>query len=65
MLEGRYKVIKEIHIYDCDLGQLKIPEGKIIELRGCELVGIVDGIRFPSRLLSVCDENLLRIYDPT
>ena len=30
---GRYKVVKDIHVYHCGLGQLKVPEGKILELK--------------------------------
>lgn len=59
---GRYKVIDDIHIYSCDLGQLKIPKGKIVELEEHGFLGCTDGIKFPGRMLDFCRSQLQRIY---
>lgn len=43
---GKYKVIKDIYIYVCDLGSLKVPKGKIIEMKEYKSA-YVDGERIP------------------
>ncbi len=62
---GKYKVIDDIHVFDCDLGQLKVPKEKIIEIKEgwYRLIGCADGIEFPARLLDTCKLQLQRIYD--
>lgn len=68
----KYKVTDEIHVYDCYHGQLKIPKGKVLEIKKERVytmftdfihIGICDGITFPSELLDICKSNLERIYD--
>lgn len=61
METGKYRVINDIHVFDCDLGQLKIAKGKIVEIKEHGFLGSVDGNEFPGRLLDICASQLERI----
>lgn len=61
MQDGKYKVIEEIHVYSCILGQLKIPKGKIIEIKEHGFSGYADGIRFDARLLEYCQHMMVKL----
>lgn len=63
MNSGKYKVISDIHIFDCNLGQLKIAKGEIVEVKEHGFLGNVEGNEFPGRLLDICVSQLQRIYD--
>lgn len=68
--EGIYRVIHEIHVFDCFFGQLKIPKGKVVEIKRIEdnimfttikTIGICDGIEFPAELLENCEAYLKQL----
>lgn len=61
MLQGKYRVVKEIHIYDCTYGQLKMGKGVIFEVKIDGLTAYADNISFPTRLLDGCEEYVERI----
>lgn len=60
MKSGKYKVIEDIHVYICALGQLKVPKGKIIEVKE-DGSAYVDGERTPTRFLEVSKSHLLKM----
>lgn len=60
MESGKYKVIEDIHVYICALGQLKVPKGKIIEVKEYKSA-YVDGERIPYGFLEVCRSHLLKV----
>lgn len=57
---GKYKVIKDIYIYVCTLGSLKVPKGKIIEVKENKSA-YIDGERVPYGFLEVCRSHLLKV----
>lgn len=61
MKSGRYKVVDGINIYICALGQLNIPEGKIVEVRE-DGSAYVEGERISARLLEASESHLLRMF---
>lgn len=63
MNSGKYKVVKEIHVFDCTLGQIKIPKEKTVEIKEHGFVGVVEGNEFPGRLIDICESHLQRVYD--
>ncbi len=60
---GKYITTDDIHVFDCDLGQLKVTKGKTIEIKEHGFVAFADGIKFPGRLLDICKSQIRRIYD--
>ena len=63
MLDGKYKAVDDIHIFDCDLGQLKIPKGKEIEVKEHGYTACADGIKFPGKFLDICKTQVQRICE--
>lgn len=60
--DGFYRVIETIHILNDtgnDFEQLFIPAGKIVGV--CDNVGICDEIKFPSRLIRSCEDQLRQL----
>lgn len=57
---GRYKVIDDIHVFICALGQLKVPKGKIVEVKEGGSA-YVDGERISVRFLEVSRSHLLKM----
>lgn len=57
---GKYRVIEDIHVYICALGQLKVPKGKIIEVKE-DGTAYVDGERISIRFLEVSRSHLLKM----
>ena len=51
-------MIKEIHIYDCILGPLKISKDMILEIKDYGFKGYVEEIEFPAHILDGCEECL-------
>lgn len=60
MESGRYKVVDGINIYICGTGQLKIPEGKIVEVKE-DGSAYVDGERISIRLLELSMSHLRKV----
>ena len=51
MQEGKYRVIKPIHVYDCIYGQLKLGLGVIVTIEDYGRAGVVGDYTFPAQLL--------------
>lgn len=60
MKDGTYKVIKFIHVFSCEYGQLKIAEGTWVEIRGDRAIA-ANSVRFPSILLNTVQDCLEKI----
>lgn len=60
MESGKYKVIEDIHVYICALGQLKVPKGKIVEVKE-DGTAYVDGERVPARFLEASRSHLRKV----
>lgn len=58
---GKYEAINDIHVFSCNLGQLKIPKGKTIEVEDDGFRGYADEIEFPARLLNYCKGQLRKV----
>lgn len=64
MMCGKYRVIKEIYIFDCvHNGQLRMGEGVIFEIKDNGLTGYTSDFSFPSVLLKGCEDYLERIFE--
>lgn len=59
---GKYKVIDDIHVFDCYLGQLKLPKGTELEIKEHGFIGCTDEIEFPGELLDICKSQLQKMY---
>lgn len=58
---GKYRVIKEIHVFNCTFGQLKMGLGVIFEVVENGWTGRVGDFLFPAKLLDGCEQNIVRI----
>lgn len=63
MLSGKYRVIKEVYVFDCTYGQLKIGEGVIFYIKDNGFTGYTDNFSFPSALLDGCEDCIKRIFE--
>lgn len=58
---GRYIVTKEIHVFDCAFGQLKMGAGVTFEVMKSGRKGRVGDSLFPTKLLDGYEKNIARI----
>lgn len=54
-------MIDDIHVFICALGQLKVPKGKIIEVKE-DGSAYVDGERISIRLLELSSSHLKKVF---
>ena len=61
MEDGKYKVVKEINVYNCIHGQLGIGIGVIFEISNCGGIAKVGDVLFSPKLLKYCEEKFIKI----
>ena len=60
MKNGTYKVTKFIHVFSCNNGHLKLPEGTQVKINGYRAI-TDNSIRFPSEMLNTVQDSLEKI----
>lgn len=61
MEDGEYRVIKEIHVYDCLKGQLKMGIGVIFKITDSGRTGIVKDVLFSPSILKYCKDYYVKV----
>lgn len=61
MEDGKYKVIKEIHVYSCIHGQLRMGVGAIFEIRDFGETARTGNVLFSPELLKYCEGKFVKI----
>ncbi len=61
MEDGKYRVIKEIHVYDCLKGQLKMGIGVIFKITDSGRTGIAKDVLFSPSILRYCKDHYVKI----
>ncbi len=61
MEDGKYRVIKEIHVYDCLKGQLKMSIGVIFKITDSGRTGIVKDVLFSPGILKYCKDYYVKV----
>lgn len=61
MIDGKYEVTKEIYIYDCLHGQLKMGVGIVFEITNNGRIGKTKDVLFSSDILRYCKDCYVKI----
>lgn len=61
MKDGKYKVIKEIHVYNCLYGQLRMGVEAVFEIRDCGETARTGNILFSPEFLKYCEGKFVKI----
>lgn len=61
MTDGKYEVTKDLHIFNCMYGQLKMSAGTVFEVAQGGRVGEADGVRFATEILRPCIGSIRKI----
>lgn len=61
MVDGKYRVIKEINVYSCLHGHLKIAVGIILDITDFGKTAMADNIPVSVELLGCCRDCFVKI----